>query len=402
MSSPPRVLHVVPSLEGGGVERLLVKSLALFDQEKFTHRVCCITKGGVYEPELRSLNVPYWIMKRRFRFDPSIVYQMAKLMRKERIHIVHTLNFTANAWGRLAAKFAKVPKIIAHERGTAWTENATMRRVDRYLEPITDLWLANSQAAETMLTQHIGISSQHIQVIPNGLPEPKVSPQAQNSLRGSLEIGPEEPILGTIGRLDTPKGHMFLLRSIPTIWESIPGAHFVIIGKGPLESALRDEAERLGVLKSKQVHFLGFVMDAPQKMHNLDLLIHPSIWESFGNVIIEASLASVPVIASNVDGIPEIIINGETGALIDCHDPVEFIPAPGASPLPEVVVDGKSRKLRPPASPSPDVLAQAVIKLLDDGDMRLRLGENGRERAKVYFSLDRYVQDLENIYSSIL
>ena len=402
MTKPPRVLHVVPSLEGGGVERLLVKSLALFDQEKFTHRVCCITKGGVYEPELRSLKIPYWIMKRRFRFDPSIVYQMAKLMREERIDIVHTLNFTANAWGRLAASFAKVPKIIAHERGTAWTENATMRRVDRYLEQLTDIWLANSRAAEIMLTQHIGISSQHIQVIHNGVPEPKIGPKAQNSLRGSLGIGAKDPIMGTIGRLDTLKGHIYLLRAIPTIWESFPSAHFVIMGKGPLESILQDEAQRMGLLNSRQLHFLGFIIDAPERMRELDLLVHPAVWEALGNVIIEANLARLPVIASNVDGIPEIILDGETGTLIDCHHPVEFIPAPGASPVPEVVVDGKSRKLRPPAAPSPSYLAQAVVKLLKDGDMRLRLGESGRARAKLYFSLNRYVQDLEKIYRSIL
>ncbi|HEX6303460.1 MAG TPA: glycosyltransferase [Anaerolineales bacterium] len=402
MTKPPRILHVVPSLEGGGVERLLVKSLALFDREKFDHRVCCITKGGVYEPELRSLNIPYWIMKRRFRFDPSIVYQMAKLMREERIQIVHTLNFTANAWGRLAARFAKVPKIIAHERGTAWTENATMRRIDRYLEPLTDIWLTNSRAAEIMLTQHIGISSKHIKVIYNGVPDPKINQKGQNSLRQSLGIGAKDPIMGAIGRLDTLKGHIYLLRAIPTIWESFPCAHFVFMGKGPLESILLDQAERLGVLKSRQVHFLGFVMDAPQKMHELDLLIHPSVWEALGNVIIEANLARLPVIASNVDGIPEIIINGETGTLIDCHQPVELLPAPGASPVPEVVVDGKSRKLRPPASPSPDLLAQTVIRLLNDDEMRLRLGENGRTRARRYFSLNRYVQELENIYRSIL
>lgn len=402
MTRPRRVLHIIASLEGGGVERLLVKSLALFDQEKFTHRVCCITKGGVYESELKSLNIPYWIMKRRFRFDPGIVFQMANLMREEQIQIVHTLNFTANAWGRLAARFAKVPKIIAHERGTAWTENATMRRVDRYLEPFTDVWLANSQAAKIMLTQHIGISSEHIEVIHNGLPEPKIRRQSQDSLRQSLGIRAEDPVLGTIGRLDTMKGHIYLLRAIPTIWESFPSAHFVIMGKGPLERFLQDEAERLGLLRNKQLHFTGFMLDAPAKMRELDLLVHPAVWESFGNVIVEANLAGLPVIASNVDGIPEIIIDGETGTLVDCNHLLEFLPARGASPLPEVVVDGKSRKLRPPAVPSPSLLAQAVIKLLNDSNLRLHLRERGRARAKQYFSLDRYVRDLENLYRSIL
>lgn len=93
-------MHVTSNLGGGGVERLLVKSLAVFDHTGFDHQVCCFS-GGLYEGELRAMDIPYWIIQRRWRHDPSFIFKIASLMRRERVDVVHTLNFTANAWGEL-------------------------------------------------------------------------------------------------------------------------------------------------------------------------------------------------------------------------------------------------------------------------------------------------------------
>jgi glycosyltransferase involved in cell wall biosynthesis len=134
-------------------------------------------------------------------------------------------------------------------------------------------------------------------------------------------------------------------------------------------------------------------------MSEMDLLVHPAIRESLGNVLIEAGLARVPVIASNVDGIPEVVVNGETGLLIDCTLPAEHsIRAPGASPLPKVVVDGRTRRLRPPLGPRPEELADAIVRLLRDSQLRRQMGKQARERMKRLFSIDRYARDLESAY----
>jgi glycosyltransferase involved in cell wall biosynthesis len=394
-------MHVISSLAGGGVERLLVKSLSLFNKDKFCHMVCCVSKAGIYESDLRSISIPYWVMNRRTRLDPGLVFQMAKLMRQQRVDIVHTLNFTANAWGRVAARIAGVPKLIAHERGTAWTENAIMRIVDRALCPYTDLWLANSQAAKIVLTQHLGLPAARIRVIYNGVPQPPKLRANKHSLRELLGLGPDLPLVGNVGRLDVHKGHIYLLRAISLVWEAFPSAHFVILGDGPLSSYLKYEAQKAGLFDNKQLHFPGFFLDAPEKMREFDLLVHPSIHESLGNVIIEAGFARLPVVASNVDGIPEVILDRETGILIDCALPVESLHNHGASPLPKVVVDGTSRKLHPPFAPSPQPLAQSIIKLLEDPQMRQKMGDKAHQRAQALFSLKRYVFDLENIYQEL-
>lgn len=397
MKRPLRILHVIADLHSGGVQHLLAKSLGQMDRTSLRHHVCCITTGGVYQTEIEALGVPVSIMTRRHRFAPDMIGQIAHLMRTQQIDVVHTLNFTANAWGRVAAVVARVPRIIAHERGTAWTDNRVMRLVNRALYPFTSVMLANSQAAEVMLRAHIGLPASRIKVIYNGLPIPQAMKPTVN-LRQTLGISESTPLIGTIGRLDTPKGLFFLLQALPYIWQEIPDAHVAIIGTGPLDDALRQSAAQLGLLETKRLHFMGYVPDAATTLLQMDVLLHPAIRESFGNVLVEAGFAAVPVVACQVDGVAEVIVDNETGLLVDCTEPVAFVSAVGASPLPQVVVDGRSRTLRPPLGPRPQLLASHTVTLLRDPALRRRLGEKAKERVTSLFTLDRYVQEIEAVY----
>jgi len=392
------ILHVTANLHSGGVQHLLAKSLAIIDRENFTHYVCCISEGGFYEAEIQSLGISCWIMNRHHRFDPSIIAQIAKLMQRLQIDIVHTINFTANTWGRIAAKIAGISTIIAHERGTAWTENATMRFVDRLLYPITDLLIANSKAAYTILTQHVGVSTKRLRVIYNGLPENPSNFQTSHLLHHQLGLKPDHLIVGTLGRLDTPKGIQFLIKIIPKIVEVFPKVNFVIVGDGPLRDYYELLAQSMGLFDQNLVSFLGFIPNASKLLPEFDILVQPSIRESLGNSLIEAGLKGCPVVASNVDGCPEVIEHEKTGLLVNCNHPVTKIIAPGASPLPKVVVDGETRTLRPPLGPNPNDLAQAIIRLCNNAELRHLMGTNARQRTQRLFSLKRYVSDLENIY----
>jgi glycosyltransferase involved in cell wall biosynthesis len=396
------VLHVTSNLAGGGVQYQLVKSLGVLDRVNFSHQVCCVSGGGIYERELEALGVPYQIMNRRARFDPAVLFHMAALMKRGRIDVVHTLNFTANAWGRVAAQLAGVPGIIAHEHGTAWTENAAMRFTDRALSRITDVWLTNSEASRTMLTRHVGIPKARTRVIYNGMPSVGGVRRHGPLLRETLGLKPDVPIVGAVGRLDTPKGHSYLLRSVPHVLKAFPAAHFVIVGDGPLRASLEDKAARLGRHLQGHIHFAGFLNNASGLMPEMAVLVQPSIRESLGNTLIEAALAGLPVVATNVDGIPEVVVQGETGFLVDCSESVEYVAARGTSPLPKVVVDGSTGKLRRPLGPDPVALAGAIIDLLSDSRLRSHMGEQARERARRYFDLDRYARDLEAVYSADL
>jgi glycosyltransferase involved in cell wall biosynthesis len=362
------ILHVTSNLHSGGVQHLLAKSLAIIDRENFTHYVCCISEGGFYEAEIQSLGISCWIMTRHHRFDPSIIAQIAKLT------------------------------IIAHERGTAWTETATMRLVDRLLYPVTDLLIANSKAAYTILTQHVGVSTKRLRVIYNGLPENPSNFQTSHLLHHRLGLKPDHLIVGTLGRLDTPKGIQFLIKIIPKIVEVFPKVNFVIVGDGPLRDYYELLAQSMGLFDQNLVSFLGFIPNASTLLSEIDILVQPSIRESLGNSLIEAGLKGCPVVASNVDGCPEVIEHEKTGLLVNCNQSVTKIIAPGSSPLPKVVVDGETRILRPPLGPNPNDLARAIIRLCSNAELRHLMGTNARKRTQRLFSLKRYVSDLENIY----
>jgi glycosyltransferase involved in cell wall biosynthesis len=158
----------------------------------------------------------------------------------------------------------------------------------------------------------------------------------------------------------------------------------------------------MGLLDNGQCHFPGFLKDAPNQMGALDLLVHPSIRESFGNVLIEAGLAGLAVVASNVDGCAEVVVDGETGILVECNKPVRYVKALGASPLPSLVVDGSSRFLRSPLGPDPNELAKNLIYLIENSDVRKQMGRNAAERMRKLFNLDRYVKNLERAYERSL
>jgi glycosyltransferase involved in cell wall biosynthesis len=258
--------------------------------------------------------------------------------------------------------------------------------------------LANSEAAKIVLTQCIKLPADRIRIVYNGVPRPERSLGSASRLRDRLGIGTDVPLVVAVSRMDTPKGHVFLLRAIPYVWQSVPETHFALIGDGPLRGYLETEAQRLGLLGIGSLHFTGFLLNAPGLIQEADLLVHPAVREPLGNVLIEAGLARLPVVASNVDGCPEVVMDGRTGVLVDCTQPVEYVAASGASSLPAVVVDGRTRTLRPPLGPSPEDLAEAMISLLLNPQLRRVMGERARERAERLFDLGRYVRDLESVY----
>jgi glycosyltransferase involved in cell wall biosynthesis len=396
-SSPIRVMHIISSLRGGGAERQLAKSLEFFYRSNILHQVCCIRDGGIYEAPIRRLGIPVTILPNQLRLDPRIIIRLIRLLRQEKIDVVHTYNFTANSWGRLAAWIARVPLILASEHGTAWTENRIMRLASKWLYPISSLVIAISNAGKIILTHKICLPEQKIRVIPLGITPPN-SQVGNMSLRHYLRVDPDSLIIGAIGRLNTAKGHHIFLNAIPRVLQEIPNVHFVIIGEGPLHSWLENLSHELGFGSSGHFHMPGFLPDASMFIGEFDILVHPSIRDALPTTLIEAAWMGVPTVTSNVDGCPEIVVNGESGILIDCTQPLSDIPNRDADPLPELVVDGKTHSLRPPAEIDPQVLASSIVNLLKNPTLMKVMGNNARIIAEERFTMDRYVKDWEALY----
>jgi glycosyltransferase involved in cell wall biosynthesis len=217
-----------------------------------------------------------------------------------------------------------------------------------------------------------GIRADKIVTIWNGIDvakyDPPDAPRRRAAIRRELGIDDACQVVTTVGRLAPQKGHEHLIAAVPAILARAPQAHFLILGEGPLDEALAAQARATGLDES--VHFLGVRDDVRDVLLGSDLFVLPSLWEGLPNVVLEAMAAGLAVVATSVDGTPELVFDGDTGVLV------------------------------PPGEP--EALAAAVMALLADPSRAAQLGAAGRRRAVAHFSHQRNTQAYVDLYTRIL
>ena len=278
--------------------------------------------------------------------------------------------------------------IIFHERGSAW--NARNKDIEIYKNNAlkAKIIFANSNASKTMLIKRFGIDESKIKVIYNGFLSRNENfiPRLNNRYSKNLSIG-------YLGRLDTPKGAHILINSA----KELPGYDFFIAGKGILEEKLKILAKN-----HKNINFLGSIKQPLEFISKMDVIVVPSIREPLGNTIIEAGYCKKPVIASNVDGIPEIINHGINGILIDPDKKISFNQIENdAVPIPEVVINPKTQELQRPREIDSQKLCEAIELLASNSNIRKSYGENLNKTVKEKFNIEYYFETLEKFYQSL-
>ncbi|MBW2618182.1 MAG: glycosyltransferase family 4 protein, partial [Deltaproteobacteria bacterium] len=227
--------------------------------------------------------------------------------------------------------------------------------------------IAISQAVADHLTRCLGLDNSRMRLIYYGL-EPRK--RTGNDLRREYNIPDEAPIVGTVGRLARQKGQTHLIRTMAQVLGTIPQARLLIVGHDDegLRPSLEAEIKRLGL--GEAVILAGFREDIPDVMAALDVFCLPSLWEGFGLVLLEAMAEALPIVASAVGSIPEVVADGQTGRLVEPGDE--------------------------------DGLAQALIDLLGDRQRASGLGRAGRARQQEHFSRQAMVSQTEALYDELL
>jgi glycosyltransferase involved in cell wall biosynthesis len=278
-----------------------------------------------------------------------------------------------------------VHNIVLHERGIIWNHLSSRGILLRFVAWKASLILANSNATKTMLIKKFYISNEKIRVLHNGINTTvKCIKQLKDNRSSFFRVG-------FIGRLDTPKGTHVLIDAMHQLIDN--KIELIIAGDGILEKALKKQADNL-----KNISFVGRIESPYVFLSDIDLLVVPSIREPLGNVCLEAGLCKVPVLASNVDGIPEIIMNGITGELIDATDEISINSPEGAVPLPEFVVDSVTESIHTPRQINSKLLAKKILELSQEKEI---LTEYAEQLHKRVISMDRYVRDLHKIYKML-
>jgi glycosyltransferase involved in cell wall biosynthesis len=297
--------------------------------------------------------------------------------------ITHIYNRFTSKW-LACLLLLPVKNIIMHERGVVWNATGFDRIIIKLISKRVSLIITNSFATKTMLCKNFSISPSMIKVVHNGIVNKKYIHQKSN-VNSDFTVG-------YLGRLDTNKGVNVLIDSIKYIPNKI---NCIIAGDGPLKDYLEKQGKH-----DNNVIFAGRV-DPDAFLSSIDLLVVPSIREPLGNVCIEAGMHRIPVIASRVDGIPEIIEDEVSGLLITPSLPIQLkkIDLPkSVLPTPRYVVDPDTWELMTPKQIDPKILAKMITNLINNDALREECAINLNNRVNEHFSMDRYVCELNTIY----
>ena len=366
-----KLLRIVSNLGIGGVQKRMVSLLPKLDKERYSIIVCSF-KPGELQNCLEQSEIPVRIVSRRFKFDPVCIYRLRSIMKKENIDIVHTHCHKPNTTGRLAAKLAGVPVIITNEHNVdSWKSNWQLT-LDRWLAAYSDRIIAVSEAVRNFYVENANISTDKFEVIYNGVDldfwqNNIFSQETIAEKRAKLGLLQDDKVIVNIGRLHPQKGHEYLLRAARKIIPRMKNLKFLIVGDGSMKDSLELLSERLGI--KKNVVFTGKRDDIKDILCFSDISVLSSIREGFSNVILESMACGKPVIATDVGGNNEIVIDGKNGFIVPSRDE--------------------------------DTLADKILALAGNEELTERMGLAARETVKK-FSLKRMVDKTEQLYEKLM
>lgn len=382
MGEKIKVLHIITRLIVGGADENTILTCEGLDKNRYEVTLAC---GRDHFPELlqrvekkgvRTLVFPSLVRPLHPLCDLKALVAIYRHIRGERYHIVHTHSSKAGILGRVAARLAGVPVIIHTVHGFGFNDSqpfwlrALFVGLERWCARFTHRLITVSRLNIDKALQHrIGRREQYVTIY-SGIDMKKFAGQVVDRDQKKRELGLEEywPVVGMVARMARGKGHEYFLQAAVELSRRYPHACFLLVGDGEERERIRALAEELG-LKEKVV-FLGQRDDVPEVLRVMDVLVHPSLWEGLPRVVPEALAAGVPVVATPVDGVPEVIRDGENGL---------FVPPGDAA-----------------------AIVEKVAFLLENPEHAMAMASRGRRFVLRNWDAGKMVQDIERVYQEFL
>ena len=320
-----RILNFITSFDVGGTEAQLAELLQHINRERFDVRLACIHNRGALCPDaIRSCgDVAVFPLKRFYDLNAPIqALKLRSLLLQQEIDILHTHDFYSGVLGSVAARLAGV-RILASQRHLKLSNRRVHEWGTRLIHRFSDQVLVNSEAVRQAVLANGVASEQRVTLIHNGVRRAGSGHEdnrAAARARVLNELGLREPVMlaATIARLEVVKGHRFLVDAAAALRADYPSLHYVVIGSGLLADDITSQVSRLGL--ENRVHLLGERSDVLDILPGFDLSILPSLHEGFPNAVMESMAAGVPVIATEVGGVVELIYDKVTGYLVPPMD----------------------------------------------------------------------------------
>jgi sugar transferase (PEP-CTERM/EpsH1 system associated) len=363
------VAHVVLSLDPGGLERLVVDLVAEGLKRGEQPSVVCLERTGILAPHIEALGAHLACVHKPAGIRPATVRRLRQVFGKLQPHVVHTHQIGALFYAGPAAQRAGVPVVVHTEHGKHFADRRRTRWLGRLAGRYADRFCCVSRDIAREVTRARIVPARKIEVVVNGVDTSRFHrPGGAEQLRHELGIPPNAVVIGTVGRLNEIKRHDLLIRGFAHLATQHGDLHLLVVGDGPL----RRELEQLAaaIVPPGRVHFTGYQSEPQRFLQVMNVFALTSRSEGMPLAILEAWAAGVPVVASSVGGVPELVDEGKTGLMFPCDDAL--------------------------------ALSQAIGQLLRDPDLAGSLATAGRVTVQSRFSLAITVSNYERLYFETL
>lgn len=373
MSDPIRLGVVCSALAVGGAEQLLLDLLAHLDRDRFAIRLAFLQiDPGPIGREAVALGLPAVTGLKAGRFDPVCPWRLWRWFRRNGIEVALGINhLDVLLYGLPAAKAAGVPFINwENETGRPYAAHALTMVVRRLVLARVDTVVAAAEGHKTFIERVEAVPASRIALIYNGVdPSRSTSALTPTEARQRLDIAPDAPVVAQVAALRPDKAHEIMLRAFVRVRERLPGAVLLLAGDGPRREALSALADRLGL--QGNCRFLGVRRDVGDILAaaNVFALSSAPLQETLSVAAIEAMFAGLPVVATDVGSMDEIVLGGETGRLV------------------------------PPGDPA--ALAEALTALLADPETARRMGQRATQLAKTRFGIETMVAAFADLFAGL-
>lgn len=365
----PHIVHMIDELPRDGAEMLLVDLMRL-RIPGYRYTIVCLIKGGPLEQEFEKLGIPVVIFGRKGKLDFGLVFRVASWLKRERAVVVHTHLFTADTYGRLSARLAGVPAVFStvHNIVNPW-KGSGRKLIDRLFARLSTAVVGCSEEVTQTLATRDKIPASKLVSIPNGIDLQKFSSFSGAGVRSEFGLPEDRPLIGVVGRLHEQKAHGDLFRALaelPQVRDK--QLNCLVIGTGDLQEALKQQVKALGL--EECVIFTGMRTDVPRLVAAMDVFVMSSHWEGLPIALLEAMASSKAVLCTRVGGIPDVVIDGENGLLVEPRDVPQF--------------------------------AKRLDDLLQDPALRARLGQRARETVIARFDVSRTAAAYNRLHQQAL
>lgn len=372
---PIRLAYCIDGMGVGGTELNALRTAEQLDRQRFAISVVALRAEGPLRARYDAAAIPVHSVPIRSLYHPTTVVAAGRLARyfaREQVDIVHCHDPYTNVFAATAARLSSTPVVLTSRR---WLEtpfrSRSLAMANAVAYRFADRVIANSTSVARSLERKEHVDPRRITVIPNFVEEDAFcAPSAADRSRMYDELQLEEGdlIVGVVARLALPKDHATLLAAAPRLRADFPRLRIVLVGDGPRRNAIEAESRAMGI--DDIVRFAGTRPSRPSMHHLFDISVLPTLHEGFPNSVLEAMAAGRAVVASAVGGVPDAVIDGETGLLV------------------------------PPADPAR--LAAALAQLLSNPALRHSLGSAAQSRARREFHSSDVLPRLADLYATWL